>query len=726
MTERFEVLETVSEATSSTLLRARVRQGSAEVLLRRWKAGTAGLEAITETLRAVAGMQHPHLEKIVEAGMEDGVLQAVYHPREGETLVEILREGPLRAAEFEMLAEQLCEGLAAMHERGLVHGALRPELVQVARLGAQGWKVRIGGFGLGFEGEAEEDFLAWRCAAPEIWEGTGARRRSDVYALGCVCYEALAGRPAFAAHAERELRHKHLKHDVLPLEKLAPHVPRWMTAWVMRLMTAAAEKRFANAGIPKLLFAQREASLVATLDAPPTSTVVAQGPDYFQPPSQPPLLAPVPLPAGQPQAPTTHAVPIQTTAKTRAPSARVPRPPGMVKPAKTGPAFQMPPKLVLVGAGGVLLLVVALLWPRGSGLPYTPATPSVAVSPAAASLSLAKPPPASKQPLKTPSIPVVTATESGIEGTVKFEQVGDYRMRSTLQKPPGSAIAYPANFTPPPAAEHLVLHYRADMATYTYSGQEAETRPAQEGEIFAEWHDFGPLLQDNTLSAMPWMPGNDSIRVRTLRPEDGLRLRGPRRFLVFSSGGNPSCSAFLSARDDVRLNPFAQSESDGITQAVLFYAKEDDEEDIVSQMGLSGTNLNVRLSSKRELRVIVGNGAKDAPEAEKIQTAVLTGIDFSQPALVIVRWRDSAPSVRVAGFSGTGKTAFASIESIVWPKRTLSGFVVGGEPNYSYREIKPSHRFFDGGIAEILLYNHCLDDREYEALRSQMVGHYFP
>ena len=139
------------------------------------------------------------------------------------------------------MALQLLEVLEALHEQSIVHGSLRPDFIRIAGSAAADWQVTLHGFGQGFAGRddsKEEQIRAYRCTAPEQWQDGTTRRRTDVYALGCVLYEALTARPPFDGRVLKELRMKHLGHDLAPLQKLAAHVPSWMCAWVMHLLAA--------------------------------------------------------------------------------------------------------------------------------------------------------------------------------------------------------------------------------------------------------------------------------------------------------------------------------------------------------------------------------------------------------------------------------------------------------------------------------------------------------
>ena len=478
MAPRFTILETLDETASSVLSRVKDANSGAEARLRRWKEQAGGLEAVEKTLRLVHEANHPHVEEIIEVGTDDEGFFTLIGTEWGEPLPKVLSEGPLRVEEFESLVDQIVGGLAAVHERGVVHGALRPEVIRVQRKDGV-WQMRIGGFGLGFESSDAKALPHYRCAAPEIWEGEGLRRRTDVYALGCVLYECLAGRAAFDARDEKTMRHKHRKHDLLALDRAAPHVPRWMAAWVMKLMMAAPDKRPANAGIARQLWEQREAGLVATSEALPGSAA-APATTYGGPP--PPISAPAQatttgvaagstsrtvalpvVPLAHPN--TTRAVP--TSAQRPSVSAVTRLPIGTAK--QPGP----PVKWIALAAAALVCLGSIVFWSRHS---------------AAVAASLV-------QELK-PVRGVVTSLSSKVSGSMQFATVGDFRHRPSTQTPPGPAPAYPPGMKPPPATDRLVIHLRADLAPYTFAGDAAETKPAQDGDVLGELHDFGPLLQE--------------------------------------------------------------------------------------------------------------------------------------------------------------------------------------------------------------------------------------
>ena len=369
MSSRFEIQRPLEEDTASKLLLLRDNKRGDELRLRRFKTNKPEeIEGLQELFRQLATVPSPHLDRLIDFGADkDGFYSIVSGSLPGETLSQVLERGPLSEKEFEVVAVQLMEVLSALHEAAIVHGSLRPDFVRISGKSAADWQVTLHGFGQGFaarDSSLEEQIRAYRCTAPEQWQDGTTRRRTDVYALGCILYEALTARAPFDGRALKELRIKHLGHDLAPLAKLASHVPAWMTAWVMHLIAVDPEQRPRKAGAALELFQRREVpDLPPSPEAAPESAPAALPDSHIQLPLSAPVVLPSPqhgarnatsstipispgphVAASRPRPPAAALIPAQ-----RKPSAPVPRPssaPAAKAPASgtqaSSPAAQTP------------------------------------------------------------------------------------------------------------------------------------------------------------------------------------------------------------------------------------------------------------------------------------------------------------------------------------------------------------------------------------------------
>ena len=166
--------------------------------------------------RTLAALNHPHIAAVYELEEADGVHALVMELVPGETLADLLLRGAPAVREALGLARQIAEGLEAAHESGVIHRDLKPANLQITPSGA----VKILDFGLAkalapegasatadamnsptLTARATEMGLIIGTAAymsPEQARGLPVDARTDVWAFGCVLYEMLAGRPAFA------------------------------------------------------------------------------------------------------------------------------------------------------------------------------------------------------------------------------------------------------------------------------------------------------------------------------------------------------------------------------------------------------------------------------------------------------------------------------------------------------------------------------------------------
>lgn len=391
MSPRFEILRPLEEDTASKLLLVRDNKRGDELRLRRFKTSKPEeIEGLQELFRQLAPLQNPHLDRLIDFGADkDGFYTIVAGVLPGETLTEVLERGPLTEKEFETVARQLLEAVSALHEEAIVHGSLRPDYIRISGKSAADWQVTLHGFGQGFAARndsKEEQIRAYRCTAPEQWQDGTTRRRTDVYALGCILYEALTARPPFDARVLKELKLKHLGHDLAPLQKLASHVPGWMCAWVMHLMAVDPEQRPRKAGAAQELFERREAPNLPEL--PSTRAELAESAPPPPPVNlvQPQVSAPVVLPnphqgarnatsstipispgmhvaANRPQRPTAALMPAQR--KISAPMPRKPTPPAAQSTALADALAKIKShKPIAIAAAAVVLLLAIFVLPR--------------------------------------------------------------------------------------------------------------------------------------------------------------------------------------------------------------------------------------------------------------------------------------------------------------------------------------------------------------------------
>jgi TolB-like protein len=182
---------------------------------------------LVEEAKAASALDHPHIITIYEIGetADDRLFLAMAF-YEGETLRERIARGPLPVAEAVGLAAQVAEGLAAAHRKGIVHRDVKPENLLITTDGM----VKILDFGLAKVGGqvltrpgATPGTVAYM--SPEQTRGEAVDPRTDLWSLGVVLYEMLAGVRPFRGDAEAAVIHG-IRHDAPePVDALRPGIP---------------------------------------------------------------------------------------------------------------------------------------------------------------------------------------------------------------------------------------------------------------------------------------------------------------------------------------------------------------------------------------------------------------------------------------------------------------------------------------------------------------------
>ncbi|MEV5712087.1 serine/threonine-protein kinase, partial [Actinoallomurus sp. NPDC052274] len=198
-----------------------------------------------------AGLRTPGVPAVYDAGTYDGGLFLVLELIRGRTLGDLMaEEGPLPVPWAAGIAAQVAAVLAAAHQGGLVHRDVKPQNVMLTGDGA----VKVLDFGVA--GLVDHSALSRitrtgqpvgtpAYMAPEQLHGRPATARTDLYALGCVLYEMLAGDRMFDAASPAELMHLQLEQAPPPLRR--DDLPAELDTLVRQLLEKDPERRPADA-----------------------------------------------------------------------------------------------------------------------------------------------------------------------------------------------------------------------------------------------------------------------------------------------------------------------------------------------------------------------------------------------------------------------------------------------------------------------------------------------
>jgi len=254
--ERYLVQETLAVGGMATVYRGidtRLQRPVAIKVMNPALSMDAGFVArFSREAQSAASLSDPHTVAVFDQGMDDGVVYLVMEYVAGATLRDVLhRRGALPPREALDILRQLLQGLAAAHQRGLVHCDVKPENVLIRDDGL----VKVSDFGLaraataGDATQATAGLLMGTVAylAPEQVERHVADPRSDVYSAGVLLYEMLVGGPPFEGESAWDVATQHVTGQVPAPSTVDPSVPAELDALVARATRRDPDGRPATA-----------------------------------------------------------------------------------------------------------------------------------------------------------------------------------------------------------------------------------------------------------------------------------------------------------------------------------------------------------------------------------------------------------------------------------------------------------------------------------------------
>ena len=338
---------------------------------------------------------HPHIVQVFDFGVTAaGAPYLVMEYLEGEDLDQRLRRvGPFALPAAAALVKQVASALAATHGKGIVHRDLKPANVFLVAVDDADF-VKVVDFGISKVRTATTKLTAAAVVmgtpnymAPE--QATGRvdeiDHRTDQWALGCIAYELLAGRPPFVGENVASLLYQVVHQEPSPLAASAPQVTPAVEAVLARALAKRMDDRFPSMTAFARTFEDAVAGRPAALSA-----------------GVPPVVQP-PAPDPGPRAPATMARQATTFSAAAGEAAA---PDGLPPPARTSRrVLVVAAMVVVVIAGGILFAARRGALPSRAPSPVSGADPAVAAPVAAPAVMRREPPPAPTPPAEARPAP---------------------------------------------------------------------------------------------------------------------------------------------------------------------------------------------------------------------------------------------------------------------------------------------------------------------------------
>jgi serine/threonine protein kinase len=226
--------------------------------------------------KSAASLNHPNIVAVHDSGEYDGTPYIVMERLPGRSLADLIERGPVSQPMVHMTLDHVLAALAVAHEAGILHRDIKPGNI----LFGQSGEAKVADFGIAKS--AGTDYTAtgqivgtMAYLSPERIAGRSASFADDLYALGVVGYEALAGRRAFVQENPGALARAIMDEPLPPISLLRPDVGPQLAGVIDRAITRDPSQRFASAREMRAALAGRITPPMTAGLRPPTRVLDA-------------------------------------------------------------------------------------------------------------------------------------------------------------------------------------------------------------------------------------------------------------------------------------------------------------------------------------------------------------------------------------------------------------------------------------------------------------------